>query len=301
MRLLTLPLPVLAALIAVPAAAQSPWKIAPPTSIVQLGTFQDTTLSEASAAAASRAQPGVIWTLNDSGNPAWIYAVDSAGHSLGIFRVTGAGNFDWETLTLSPCPTGSCLIIGDTGDNPETRPSVKLYRIPEPRVERAAAGELVPTAAADSLVIRYADGPHDVEAIYADASGDLYFVSKGRSKGILLFRLPASAWTAGGSAVPEFVDSLPITPNISIGHWVSDAALSPNGRRVAVRTYSAVFFFTVGAGGRLTPDQGRECFFGMLEPQGEGITWLDDTRLLLTSESSSASRGTLYLLECGQP
>ena len=44
----------LAAIASAPAAAQSPWTIAPPTGIVQLGTFQDTTLSESSAAAASR-------------------------------------------------------------------------------------------------------------------------------------------------------------------------------------------------------------------------------------------------------
>lgn len=63
MRLLTILL--FAGLAWAPVAAQSPWKIAPPTGIVQLGTFQDSTLSESSAAAASRAQPGVIWTLND--------------------------------------------------------------------------------------------------------------------------------------------------------------------------------------------------------------------------------------------
>ena len=34
--------------------------------------------------------------------------------------------------------------------------------------------------------------------------------------------------------------------------------------------------------------------------EGEGVTWLDNRRLLLTSEASSTSRGTLYLLECGQ-
>jgi hypothetical protein len=299
MRPLTLTM--LAALLATPATAQSPWTPAPPTRFVQLGTFADTTLSEASAAAASRTQPGVIWTLNDSGNAPWLYAVDTAGGSLGVFRVAGAANFDWEALTLSPCPAGTCLIVGDIGDNPETRPSVLLYRVPEPRVAGLSTGELGITAQADTLRLRYPDGPHDIEAIYADASGDLYFVSKGRSKGILLFRLPAAAWTAGGAAVPEFVDSLPITPDISIGHWVSDAALSPDGLYVAVRTYSAVFFFRVGPGGRLTPDQGRECFFGLVEPQGEGITWLDERRLLLTSESSSTSRGTLYLLECGQP
>jgi len=297
------PLPplLLAALLASPAAAQSVWTIAPPAAVVPLGTFQDTTLSEASAAAASRDQPGVIWTLNDSGNPPWLYAVDTAGATLGIFRVAGAGNFDWETLTLGPCPAGTCVIVGDIGDNPETRPSVTLYRVPEPRITSASASELGATAPADSLRLTYPDGPHDVEAIYANAAGDLYLVSKGRTKGILLFRLPASAWDGGGVATPEFIDSLPIKPDISIGQWVSDAALSPDGTRVAVRTYSAVFFFVVGADGRLTPDHGRECFFGAIEPQGEGITWLDDRRLLLTSESSATSRGTLTLLDCGQP
>ncbi len=299
MRPLTLTL--LAALAATPAAAQSPWTSAPPTRIEQLGTFEDTLISEASAAAASRTQPGVIWTLNDSGNSPWLFAVDSAGRSLGTFRVAGANNFDWETLTTAPCPAGSCLLIGDIGDNPETRPSVMLYRVPEPNVAGLPTGELGVTAQADTLSLRYPDGPHDTEAIYADASGDLYFVTKGRTKGILLFRLPAAAWKAGGAAVPEFVDSLPITPDISIGQWVTDAALSPDGHRVAVRTYSAVFFFVVEPGGRLAPDQGRECSFGLVEPQGEGITWLDARRLLLISESSSKRRGTLYLLECGQP
>jgi hypothetical protein len=291
----------LAALAATPAAAQSPWKSTPPTRLTLLGTFEDTTISEASAAAASRIQPGVIWTLNDSGNSPWVFAFDTLGQSLGTFRVAGARNFDWETLTISPCPAGSCLVIGDIGDNPETRPSVMLYRVPEPRLTAGSQSELGVTAPADTLALRYPDGPHDIEAIYADASGDIYFVSKGRSKGILLFRLPAAAWDGGGAVVPELMDSLPITPDISVGQWVTDAALSPDGRRVAVRTYSGVFFFAVEAGGRLTPDQGRECSFGLVEPQGEGITWLDERRLLLTSESSSKSRGTLYLLECGQP
>ena len=140
----------LAALASAPAAAQSPWTIAPPTGIVQLGTFQDSTLTESSAAAASRGQPGVIWTLNDSGNSPWVYAVDTAGRALGTFRVMGASNFDWETLTISPCPAGSCLIIGDTGDNPELRPSVTLYRVPEPKIAASAAAEPAQSSSTNS-------------------------------------------------------------------------------------------------------------------------------------------------------
>lgn len=296
MRPLTLSL--LAILVAGPAAAQATWTAEPPLKMVLLGTFKDSTLTEASAAAASRTQPGVIWTLNDSGNPSWVYAVDTTGTTLGIYRVLGSSNFDWETLTVSPCPAGSCLVVADIGDNPETRPSVILYRVPEPRVPATPTAELGATATADTLRIQYPDGPHDVEAIYADADANLFLVSKGRTQGIRLYRLPASAWGGPMPAVPQLVDSLPIDPDISVGRWVTDAALSPDGTRVAIRTYSSVYFFRVGAEGGLTPDAGRECHFGIVEPQGEGVTWLDRQRLLLTSESSSTSPGTLYLLEC---
>ena len=299
MRLL--PLSLVLALAAAPLTAQSPWQFSAPTA-TPLGTFSDTTLFEASAAVASRGQPGVIWTLNDSGNPPWVYAVDTAGRTLLVVSVQGAQNFDWESLALAPCPTGSCLIIGDTGDNPERRTSVTLYRIPEPTVPHPARGAVLQSPPAESLVVRYPDGAHDNEAVYADSSGAVYFVTKGRSIGILLFRVPASAWHSGAPATAEFVDTLPITPDMHSGRWVTDAALSPNGRRVAVRTYESVFLFSVGAGGRLTPDAGQACTFGpTLEPQGEGITWLDDRRLLLTSESTPNARGTLFLLECGHP
>jgi len=291
----------LALLLAAPAAAQSSWVSAPPTSIVQLGSIKDTLLSESSGAAASRRQPGVIWTLNDSGNPPWVHAIDTTGKVLGAFRITGAQNFDWETLTLSPCAAGSCLVIGDTGDNPERRPEAVLYRVPEPEVVRAGSAALEHTPPAESLQVRYPDHPHDIEAIYADATGAVHLITKGRSGGILHFRVAASAWGGASPAVAERLDSLPILPDWpGAGRVVTDAALSPDGTKVAIRTYGDVYFFGVGEGGHLSPDQWRACHLGTtLEPQGEGITWLDDHRLLLISESSDTVRGTIFQVECG--
>jgi len=98
--------------------------------------------------------------------------------------------------------------------------------------------------------------------------------------------------------VAVFVESLPIVPDVTIGQWVTDAALSPDGTRVAIRTYSAVFFFRVGGKGALTPDDERACLVADLEPQGERVTWLDDPRLLLTSEAARTSAGPLHVLEC---
>lgn len=290
-------LAVLLGLVTTPAAAQTAWRKEPPAHVTRTGYFASPSITEASGAVASLSQPGVIWVVNDSGNEAVVYAVDSTGRDLGTFRLPGAINRDWEAIGLGPCPAGSCLLIGDIGDNLEQRQSVTLYRFPKPTVAAGGPAGLRQTAAVDSIRVRYPDGPHDVEGLYVDGRGDSYLVSKGRSRGIRLFRVGADAWS-GQETVAAFVQSVPIVPEVAIGQWVTDAALSPDGGRVAIRTYSAVFFFRVRDDGSLTPDEARACVVFDLEPQGEGVTWLDDRRLLLVSEAARTSAGPLHVLEC---
>ena len=290
-------LAVLLGLITTPAAAQTAWRKEPPARATRTGFFASPTITTASGAVASRSQAGVIWIVNDSGNDPVVYAVDSSGKDLDAFRVPGAVNQDWEAIGLGPCPAGSCLFVGDIGDNLEQRQSVTLYRLPEPTVPADDPAGVRRTAAVDSIRVRYPDGPHDVEGLYVDAKGDAYLVSKGRSSGIRLFRVGADAWS-GAETVAAFVQSVPIVPDVAIGQWVTDAALSPDGMRVAIRTYSAVFFFRVSDRGTLAPDEDRACTVAGLEPQGEGVTWLDDRRLLLVSEAARTSAGPLHVLEC---
>ena len=79
---------------------------------------------------------------------------------------------------------------------------------------------------------------------------------------------------------------------------VTDAALSPSGRTVAVRTYLAIYLFTLTPQGTLVPT-GVACDATGLQLQGEGIAWLDDRLLALTSEDGFGPRGTVVLLGCG--
>ena len=81
---------------------------------------------------ASRRQPGILWTLNDSGHDAWIFAVDTLGRTQGAFQVEGGRNLDWEAISLGPCGRRDCLYIADTGDNAQDRRSATIYRVPEP-------------------------------------------------------------------------------------------------------------------------------------------------------------------------
>ena len=259
--------------------------------------FQDRRIRESSGVVASRKYPGLLWTMNDSGGDPVLFLTDTTGASLGVFTVSAATNVDWETLGRGPCGAAECLFIGDTGDNSERRRSVTLYRVPEPDPRTPPAD-----AVADGtreIRVEYPDRPHDVEALYVEPDGDVVLVSKGRSSGILTFRVPARAWTAGGAVRAERFDSLPIAVSLSQGRAVTDAAISPDGRTVVVRTYRELWFFSRAQDGHLTLDPSRPvCDVTGLQRQGEAVDWWGADTLVLTSERGSARDGTVVLVQC---
>lgn len=260
------------------------------------GTFQDSRLRESSGVVASRRHPGLLWTLNDSGGDPILFLTDTTGAALGTYRVRGASNVDWEALGRGTCGDAVCLIIGDTGDNDERRSGVRLYRLVEPDTGSLAGSADSPV---EVLGVQYPDGAHDVEALYVEPDGAVVLVTKGRTGRILTFRVAASAWGTGRTAMAARLDTLPIVPSLMTGRLVTDAAISPDGRRVAVRTYRDVHFFLRDRAGRLEPDPARPvCDIMGREPQGEGIDWWDQDMLVLTSERNRRSPGMITLLRC---
>ena len=274
-------------------AAQNP----PQAVSRRTGTFQDRRLGESSGVVASRRHPGWLWTMNDSGGDPVLFLTDTTGAALGIYPVRGASNVDWESLGRGPCGRLVCLVIGDTGDNGERRSSVTLYRIQEP--DSAATAGRAPGPAAESLTLRYPDGPHDVEALYVEPDGSIILITKGRRGGVVSFRVPADAWVPGRVAKPVEVDRLPIPARLMTGRVVTDAAIAPGGVRVAVRTYRDVYFFLRDPDGHLRADPNRPvCDIAGREPQGEGIDFWDQDTLVLTSERASFPAGIVTLLRC---
>jgi len=259
----------------------------------------DPQLTESSGVVRSRHIPGVLFTINDSGNQPIVFATDTSGRAIGTWLVPTVRNRDWESISAGPCPGGSCLYFGDTGDNREQQEYVVVYRVREPRkLARFLGATDASPLDLDSLVLSYPDGPHDVEAMYLDDAGTLFLVSKGRTKGALHFRIPRSAWSRRGVVRPELLGSLPL-PSRNSGDWVTDAARRPGGREVVVRTYNALYFFTMGADGRLeVAAPAPACEVTGLEAQGEGVDWLDPTHLVLTSERGLFPAGTLRTIQC---
>ena len=279
---------------AAPARAQVQWEQRAPIRAERTGAFADEALTESSGLAASRRSAGLLWTIEDSRNDPLIHATDSLGRDLGSWTVAGAENVDWEALAVGPCPAGHCLYIGDTGDNAERRAQVVIYRVAEPDISERPRT----TAPAQSLSFRYPDGPRDTEAMLVTPVGDVLLISKGRRGPSRLYRLRASAWDAP-SAVADSLGPLALPGDAGITGQVTDAALSPDGRSVVVRTYVDLFFFELRADSRLMPASPPvTCSVFGLEMQGEGVDWLDGRRLALAGERALGVPGGIAIVEC---
>jgi hypothetical protein len=288
----------------------------------QPAQFESRRLRESSGVAVSRAYPGVLWTHNDSGDGPYLYATDLEGRNRGWLLVPGARAWDWEDMALGPCPVPSllrpvshggqgrastCVYIADTGDNLEGRRWVTIYAFPEPRPPQGPGDTLRVTSAPAVLRLRYPDGAHDVEAIYiAPRDTALYLVSKGSTRGsaIRLYRVDRAHWRRPGTpgtdevTVASRVQTLDIRPNPEAGRVVTGAAIRPDGRVVALRTYSEIFLFYPGVGGRLSPARSRPCNIAGLEPGGEAIDFLGDSTFVLTSEAAGRHQGTIHTVVC---
>jgi hypothetical protein len=266
-------------------------------------------LVENSAAAVSDDQPGVVFTINDSDNAPMLFAIDTTGADRGAWFVDSARNVDWENASMGPCgvPNGArCVYIGDTGDNFAHRSSVTIYRVVEPRT--AAAGS-VGHLSAERVVFSYPDEPHDVEAMYVAPDTSVILITKrplrdarGHPRPALVFRLPASAWRAKAPVVAQLIDSLPIVPGSAPWRLITDAALSPDARYLAVRTYAQVYVFATDSGtGRVNASvPPAVCnVYNAVDESGEGVGWLGTSRrLILTAEGRDSP---LRIVTCPLP
>lgn len=274
------------------------WVTEHPTLARRLAVLPDT-LRESSGVAASHLETGNFWTLNDSGNLPLVFGIDRSGSVGRIFRAKGAGNNDWEAISVGPCGSESCVYIGDIGDNRRARPSIILFRVRERDALGAVAGEAAPTLPADALTVTYPDGPKDAESLVILPSGDAIIIAKPlRVAAVSYYLVPAAAWSSE-SVRATGLGTLPIDPRTGPAGWVTDAAVAPDGRRVVVRTYRALFFFRLTADHHLVPDDPpRRCDISGLESQGEGVTWAGDSTLVLTSEQFLTAPATLDEVRC---
>lgn len=199
----------------------------------------DDNLKEISGIAVSWQNRGIVWTHNDSGGAAALYAVDFSGHIRATLVLVGATNTDWEDLALMPCAAGECFYIADTGDNTLSRRDYGIYVIAEPLLDAYDDGAQIESTDWREFPIRYEDGPHNVEALAVHPNGTFYLFTKEVTKTVVfsasrLDTLGTVFHAIGELATGAYVDGFPDEAQPSL---VTAADIHRNGDRLLLRTY----------------------------------------------------------------
>lgn len=259
------------------------------------GTLQRLSeLPEASGLVVSRASEGRLWSHNDSGRPV-LHAFDANGKAAGTVTLTGAELQDWEALTIGPCGGGSCLYVGDIGDNDAKRTQVTIYRVPEPA---KASG----SAKVDGVFrATYPDGSHDAEALLVSPHGTLHIVTKGDTGHVALYRFPREL-RAGTTMRLERVGSPRSKGQPAQTDRITDGAVSPDGEWVVLRTRSALTFYPAGDFFKGNWKEARTLDVRTLgEPQGEAVAFGPSNTIYIAGEGGGKKQpGTLAVLSCGK-
>ena len=185
-------------------------------------------LKETSGVAFSRTAQGLLWTHSDEGSPV-LYALNAQGERLGELLLRGARNRDWEDVASGACGAGSCIYVGDVGDNQEIRQDIVLYRVPDPGVPGPAE-----TASPDAFPLTLPDGPRDIEALFVLPQEEVFFVTKGRSGPVTVYRYPPPL-RPGEPVELEEVQALS-EDAVLLPSQITGADATPDGRIVVLRT-----------------------------------------------------------------
>lgn len=241
-------------------------------------------IPEASGLAISRRTPGILWSHNDSGNEAMLFALDTSGALRGRVRVP-VRTRDWEDVSAARCPAGDCLYIADIGDNRRARTRIPIYRVPEP-----APGD-AETAQPEVFNATYPDGAHNAEALFV-VGDDIFIVTRERDAGLYRSALPADG---------TFDMRLERTGQLGLTSPVTDAETATDEGTVVVRTSKLVNIYRTAdlvRGGSVLPVMSI-AIEGLKEPQGEAVALGAHGILFLASEGRPWRRaGRFIRLRC---
>lgn len=259
-------------------------------------TVQDASLDEISGIAVSGRHRNAVWVLEDSGKAATLTAIGKRGERIATYTIEGENNVDWEDLSTFVVDGRPHLLIADVGDNEAVRARVRLIAVAEPSSLRD--GVLRPVW---SVEFAWPGGARDCEAVAVDSrKGEILLISK-RHRPPELFVLPLKteqgtprsprrlAPLAGIPVLDE--TTVRANPKAVYRHQVTGASLTPDGRRLAVLTYSNILVYERRRNEGWTETIARSPRTLPLPPlrQAEAIAWTRNARaLLVTSEDAPA-------------
>lgn len=199
---------------------------------VDLGVVRNSPLKEASGVAASRVQPGVLYTHNDSASVPTVVAINTEGVYLASFPCSGYPTGDFEDIAVGPGPDPelSYVYLGDIGDNHASRSHIIVYRIPEPWVDPRWAANPISSnpGGVEAFKLQYPDQPHDAETLLVDPIDRQLFVLTKENGTSQIYKIGLDVLLAGEMNPLEWVGRIPF-------NQASGGDISADGRQIVIR------------------------------------------------------------------
>jgi hypothetical protein len=226
---------------------------------------------------------GGLWAVSDGGRSVQIHRIDRSDCGVIDTHTADVDPYDVEDLAVGP---DGALWVADIGDNERRRDTVAVVVVPErgdARLQR----------------LIYPDGPHDAEALFVDARGRPFVVTKEVGRPAGLYRTADPPEGAGPTPLLR-VGELALPASDTVGgpvggvgsRLITGAALTADGTVAAVRTYTDAWLFPVRDGdlvGALNQTPVRIPLPD--EPQGEAVALEPDGTLLSGSETRGGVPG----------
>ncbi len=232
-------------------------------------TIKDKAITESSGLARSTYSRPLLFTHNDSGDSARVFAVDSAGRTRAVLRLKGASAIDWEDIAAGPKHS---LWVGDIGDNRRARKQIAVYRFTEPK--QLPRGGRTVKVATKKYTFRYPDRARDAEALLVHPNtGRLFIVTKSARGSAGIYRAPKKLSTKSTNKLTRIA---------AAPDKITAGTFSPDGRTRVLGSYTTAYTYR-----GLT---GRPAVMALPKRrQGESLEVArDGTKILLGSEGEKS-------------
>ena len=233
-----------------------------------------------------------VWLIEDHGNEDVLYQVDFNGDLLNELKVKNAKNEDWEDIAQD---SEGNIYIADFGNNNNDRKDLVIYKIPNPEIE---PGDKIDAQQIKFYYPEQTKFPpekknlvYDAEAIFYK-NKTLYIITKNRSEPFngkaLIYKVPSEKGTYAAELVGEFTPCT--TTRIC---EVTSAAISPDGKKIALLGYGYLWIFTDFTTDDFTKGNLQTINLGATT-QLESICFKDNSTVLISDEERGNTGRNLY-------
>jgi len=255
---------------------------------IDLAELKNSKIEEASGLASSEVNRGMLWTHNDSGNPAEVYLVDENLKINLTCKLEGIRNRDWEDIAVGPGPdsTKSYVYVGDIGDNFGRYNYKMIYRFEEPAFDPNVSSLNITDF--DTIVFELPDERKDSETLLVNpVTHEIFIVTKRDD--------PVTVYKIGSTDIESDTVQASKIGNIDLT-FIVGGSFSHDGKELILKNIDNVYYWQIAAGETMKEIIQRKpkVLPYKREPQGEAVTFkADGSGFYTISELQSGEKSFL--------